>query len=282
MNSSDKCKTSLTASLLKNAIEPTVDVSEKICSIEKLMTMSRDYRDVYDVIRKTVEMLLDDIQTEATASPETLRQFAEMCKKCDFDEKYTKHLEPKELSYTDKQSVHIFMVEIRECIDWLIKTHKPHAFERPFKHSFFDYAERSTYPIYQGKTLHDILALVMDYINKSEHRRELLKIMRKQLFTPSRICVSGHISALVSCLHGFPGLPEVKSSAFEHEKAAIFHYLNRNLNLLNVNDIRTSIQTLFRNNQLTITEFTTRILTDYTHEPWTLADLGEEDNVTPE
>lgn len=279
MYQNGKFITSSTASFLKKAIEPTVDVSEKICSIDELLTMSREHRDVYDVMRSTVEMLLDDLQQEVMASPETLRQFSTMCKKHDFGDKYTKHLEPREISYADNQSVHIFMTEIRQCVDWLIKDYKPHPFVRPFRHSFFDYAERYTYPIYKGQTLHDILALVMDYINKSEHRKELLRILKSQLFTPTRICISGHLSALVSCLHGFPGFHEITGNVFEHQKAMTFHYLNNNLNLFDVGGIRTSIQAIFRNKQLPITEFTTRVLREYTHEMWTLADLGVHDDV---
>ena len=277
---SKKFETSLTESLLKSVTASSVNISTKISNIDELLTMSAGFAIVYDIVRSIVEMLLYDIRKEAIAYPEIMQQFVKMCRKHNFERKYTKHFEPKQIPYTDKQSVHIFMSDTRECIDWLIAKYEQRAFVRPFEHSFFNYAERSSCAIYRDKTMYDILALVMDYITKSKHRDELLNIMRSQLDESTDKCVSGQVTSLVSCLYGFPDVPEIKGNVFEHEKSATFNYLNKHLDLFDIDNIRTSIQALFRNGHLPITEATTRILAEYTHETWTVADLVAQDNAT--
>lgn len=246
--------------------DPTTDARTKIITIDLMLDRTGHNVDVYGTLWRTVEMVMEDVQKQTSRQPDARRELARLCKKHKFQ--LQPHVEAKDIPYSDRQSVHLFMQDTHGCLEWLIENHEPTPFVRPFEHRFFDRVESSFTPIYRDHTLYDILARVMDYIEQSEHRDELLKIMRAEMDEAADTCVSGHLSAVVNCLYGFPGVPDIVGSTFEHEKSQVFHYLNTHLDLFDIDGLNESIAGFFVEGRLPVTNHTLRILEAYTGERW--------------
>ena len=124
----------------------------------------------------------------------------------------------------------------------------------------------------------DIFASVMKFIRSSDYTEELIKILKKEMEESIDSCVSGHLSAMINTIVGFPGVPECKGNRYEHQKAAIFNLLNRTLNFDNVAMLPEAVDTVI--NSRDISEFAElenlpRILKDYTKVDWELTDDGK-------
>lgn len=189
--------------------------------------------------------------------------------------------DPRPTPYEDKESVHVFMQDTREVIDWLIKNYPPQKYTRMFDHPFIDFIERTFIPVVEDFTLIDIFTSVCRYIEYSDHEDELKKILLKEMDLAQNSCVSGHLSAMINTLMGFPGVPECKGSNFEHKKAEVFHYLNKSLDFSEIGkSLEKSIEEAVNGDGSPIKDLTkqelVRILKDYTRSGW---EVGENNKV---
>lgn len=180
--------------------------------------------------------------------------------------------------YEDKESVHVFMQDTRQIVEWLMEKYPPEKYIRMFNNPFIDFIERTFIPVVGEYTLVDIFTSVMKFIQSSDHTEELIKILKNEMEESKDSCVSGHLSAMVNTIMGFPGVPECKGNSFEHQKASIFNLLNKTLNFDDIDNLEDDIGTII--NSRDISEFAQlenlpRILKDYTKVDWKLTNDGK-------
>lgn len=185
------------------------------------------------------------------------------------------NMETQPTPYEDKESVHVFMQDIRQIVDWLIEKYPPEDYVRMFNNPFIDFIERTITPVIGEYTLVNIFTSVIKFIRSSDHTEELMNILTKEMEESKNSCISGHLSAMINTIMGFPGVPECKGNSFEHQKAAVFNLLNRTLNFDDLDNLEDAVGDIINNRD--ISEFVQlenlpRILKDYTNVEWEIND----------
>ena len=193
-------------------------------------------------------------------------------------EVYNIHLNMTDIQptpYEDKESVHVFMQDTIQVVEWLTEKYPPGTYIRMFNNTFIEFIERTYIPVVGEYTLVDIFTSIMKFIQSSEYTEELIKILKKEMEDAKNSCVSGHLSAMINTIMGFPGVPDCKGNSFEHQKAAIFNLLNKTLNFNDLDNFEEAVCNII--NSIDIKEFAQlenlpRILKDYTKVDWKLHD----------
>lgn len=254
------------ADLLSNIADTSVSAHDRVAYIDVLLTTVKNDHLLEPVARTAVEDVIHDIHKELVRSADSMYDLHFVC--LFHSIKLAPFVHAKQISYQDSESVHIFNDDTIQCVDWLLREYKPRPFVRPFAHEFFDFLDSYTEPVHAGKSLKEILQHVMDYVEQSPHRNELLTIMKQEFEESTDKCVTGRLAAIVSCLYGFPGVPDMTGNEFEHEKSTVFHFLNNHLDLFDVAGLVSSIIRVFDEGILPITKNTARILQAYTLNNW--------------
>lgn len=251
---------------LMDACDVNLDVRVRIKKLCTVLNETKDNETVYEVMWKTANGLIDELIQKANGFPNGLNELNLLC------ETHNISIRPffrvKDLPYADSESVHVFMDDTMQIVAWLVETYECTQFDKPFEHLFFEEVEECKHYVYYNYQLIEILAFVMDYIKKSEHEKELLNILRIEMDEAVGSCVSGHLSAMINCLYGFPGVPNVVDNKFEHEKSTMFHFFNTHLDLFDLDGLYSSIVSLFRDGKLTASDNTADILKAYTGVSW--------------
>lgn len=181
--------------------------------------------------------------------------------------------------YEDKESVHIFMQDTRQIVEWLTEKYPPEDYVRPpsgvFDDAFIDFIEKAVIPAIDRYTLVDIFTSVTKFIRLSDYEEELTKILNKEMKDAKDTCTSGHLSAMVNAIAGFPGVPTFKGNSFEHQKAAIFNLLNNALNFEDLHNLDEAVKRIINGTDISKVaqvENLPKILKDYTEVNWELKD----------
>lgn len=175
----------------------------------------------------------------------------------------------KQLPVMETQSVHTFMDETKEKVTWVISTY-PATYTRPFNHDFIDFIERYNIEIIDGITLVDILASILKFIDssKEDDKKEMISILKKEMDYGGNTCVSGHLTAMINSIMGFPGVPNFRGSIYQNEKMEVYNYINNKINFSDVDNLLVNIETLM--NKGPLTSNTTAILKEYTYHDWVI------------
>ena len=147
--------------------------------------------------------------------------------------------------YAEPQSVHTFMDDTKELTLWLVKKYPLSTFpyQRPFNHWLFDYCERTFDLVLDNQyRLIDILNGVLQYIKGSPYKVDLYKILLSEADLNKSVCTSGYITFIVNTIRGFPEVPTFEGQIFEHRRQKVYHYLNKTLDFLDLDNITGQIK----------------------------------------
>lgn len=249
--------------LLTKFEDADIPPSEKVGLIHDVLDKLLDVSP--EIILPLVIPILHDLYKNAQriGDGETVLHIKSLCNVFDLPIPPVKQISP----YEDKESVHIFMTDTRDVINWLTKSFPPATYEREFDNAFIDFIEKATMPVVGEFTLVDIFTSVMQFINKSDHREELISIFKKEMLEARDSCVSGHLSAMINTIMGFPGIPAFEGNAYEHEKAAVFNFLNKNLTFSDVDELEESVNNVIKQTDMSAfasKENLLKILKEYT------------------
>jgi hypothetical protein len=187
--------------------------------------------------------------------------------------------------YAEPQSVHTFMDDTKELTLWLVKKYPLSTFpyRRPFNHWLFDYCERTSDLVLDNQyRLIDILNGVLQYIKGSPYKVDLYEILISEADLNRGVCTSGYITFIVNTIRGFPEVPTFKGQIFEHRRQRVYHYLNKTLDFLDLDNITKQIknqtEALLQLN--CSTKDLLSILTKYTKVTWVVNHQGLLDILT--
>ena len=267
-------KMSRTISILLRISEDLGEDSprERLEDIKEVLEKAGDFEEIRAIIIPILQEMYNFIKSKRYF--DVLQYLKALCEEFEIPINIEDVFTSRPIPYTDNESVHIFMRDTQECVDWLLDTQVPDPssfYKRPFEHPFFDFIERVYQPVYKDKTLVDIFRHLMVYIVRSPHKDEILNILKAEMTYAETSCVSGHLTAMVNSIYGFPGVPQIKGNEFEHEKASVFNFLNKNIDLYeDIGGIGKNITELFKSGKLFVTRNTLKILQEYTANKWFL------------
>lgn len=183
----------------------------------------------------------------------------------------------KRLPYADAESVHIFARETTTVIKWLISKYPPIpvAHTLPAVRSFLSFVKTCAVPTVDGLTLERVYSSLTAFIEASPHKKELVKILRRETRAFAGSCVSGHLACMAGIIQGFIDVPTIDVNEYEHYKASVYRLLNNTIDFVDPSAALTAVAREASTWDLTTETKITRalkVLGEYTGQPWIMVD----------
>lgn len=205
--------------------------------------------------------------------PTNLTTLYEICEIHDIKLPQTK----KPITYVNPESVHIFMQDSIQLASWLLINY-PSSYSRPeqrinlqFINSIESCLDEFTRVDGTKFKLIDLFASVFSFITKSKHSLELMNRLEEEINEGLDTCTGGHLARLTNVIKGFPNVPFFPGNEYEHNKAKIFHELNKTLDFTDPDTINDQILVFINVMKINVRNLA-EILRDYTFSNWQLID----------
>lgn len=193
--------------------------------------------------------------------------------------------------YSNPENVHSFSEEAIKIAKKIIKQH-PQKYHRPYYHNVFGLLESPivyTYfeliendPDFNGIKLTDLFASIWDYISKHKMYTYFLQRLLQEIVDSIDVCLSGRFIRLVNVINGIDEFYNFFANIKEYNKSHIFHLLNVNVCMLDLENFPQNVEKCINTNVDLIeaikthkipVEDMTQILQNYTKTPWTYSSI---------
>lgn len=191
----------------------------------------------------------------------------------DFEFKFQKWLfiQPVIL-YNNPENVLSFSQSSSDLANIIIEKYPAGYLKRPFKDPFLDpfFDKIEQQKTYRNIDILDLFASIYSYISQHKYKDELMKRMYQEIKESLGTCVTGHVNRLLNVVNGF-GDFAISLGCYEYEKAKLYSFLNKHIDIINIDKINEQVQTIINSyKELEHVEKSVllQLLKDYTKHNW--------------